>query len=109
MLGDRVKNVLPSLIHTDQNGFVQNRYLGNNVLDVYSLIALAEDSHDDNFTLLSLDIEKAFDSVNWDFIRATLWAFGFPEEFIDWVFLTQQDAYVNILNNGHISERIKLN
>ena len=109
VLGDRVKNVLPSLIHTDQNGFVQNRYLGNNVLDVYSLVALAEDSHDDNFTLLSLDIEKAFDSVNWDFIRATLWAFGFPEEFIDWVFLTQQDAYVNILNNGHISERIKLN
>ena len=109
VLGDHVKNVLPSLIHTDQNGFVKNRYLGNNVLDVYSLIALAEDSQDDNYTLLSLDIEKAFDSVNWDFIRATLWAFGFPEEFIDWVFLTQQDAYVNILNNGHLSERIKLN
>ena len=108
VLGDRIKNVLLSLIHMDQNGFVQNRYLGNNVLDVYSLIALAEESRDDNYALLSLDIEKAFDSVNWSFIRTTLWAFGFPEEFIEWISLTQQDAYVNILNNGHLLEKIQL-
>ena len=34
---------------------------------------------------------------------------GFPEEFINWVALTQQEAYVQILNNGYSSDCIKLN
>ena len=76
VLADHVKQVLPSLIHTDQNGFVKNRFLGNNVLDVYSLIALAEESEDDNYVLLLLDIEKAFDNVNWDFLHTPLWGGG---------------------------------
>ena len=76
VLADHVKQVLPSLIHTDQNGFVKNRFLGNNVLDVYSLIALAEESEDDNYVLLLLDREKAFDNVNWDFLHTTLMGGG---------------------------------
>ena len=109
VLADRVKQVIPTLIHTDQNGFVKNRFLGNNVLDVYSLIALAEESDDDeNYALLALDIEKAFDSVNWQFLRTTLWGFGFPKEFINFVTLTHQRAFVQILNNGHLSDSIVL-
>ena len=107
-MADRLKVVLPSLIHTDQNGFVCNRYYGNNVLDVYSLISLAQESADEDCVLLSLDIEKAFDSVCWDFLRNVLWGFGFPEEFINWIFLTHQNAQVRILNNGHLSHSIPL-
>ena len=96
------------MIHTDQSGFVQNRFLGNNVLDVYSLIAIAEESEDNDCALLALDVEKAFDSLDWNFLRTTLWGFGFPEEFLNMVTLMQQNAYVQIMNNGYLSDGIKL-
>ena len=62
-LADRVKEVLPSLLHTDQTGFVKGRLMGNNVLDIYALIAMADELDNDDIVFLSLDIHKAFDSV----------------------------------------------
>ena len=107
-LADRVKVVLPMLLHADQNGFVKGRFMGNNILDIYALMAMAEELDTDDMVLLSLDIHKAFDSVQWDFLKVVLWGFGFPVEFLDWVSLTQQNAQVQILNNGHWSESISI-
>ena len=106
VLADRLKLVLPQIIHTDQNGFIKNRFLGNNLLDVQTLIALAEETQDDNSVLLSLDIEKAFDSVRWDYLKMVLWRFGFLEQFIDWISLTHKNAHVCILNKGFLSDPI---
>ena len=108
VLANRIKVVLPSIIHTDQNGFMKNRFMGNNVLDVYALVALAEETRNENMVVLALDIEKAFDSVRWDYLNNVLWGFRFPEEFIAWISLTQQQACVQILNNGHKSPRITI-
>ena len=103
VLSDRLKVVLPSIVHSDQNGFMKNRFLGNNMLDVYALIAIAAEERNDNMVLLSLDIEKAFDSVRWTYLHTVLWNFGFPEQFLQWVALMHQNASVQILNNGHLS------
>ena len=37
-LARRLSQVLPDIIHSDQKGFVKNRYSGKNVLDVYAMI-----------------------------------------------------------------------
>ena len=109
VLGDCVKVVLPDIINTDQNGFIKCRFLGNNILDLYALIAIAKERQDEeDMILLSLDIEKAFDSVYWDHLATVLWGFGFPQEFIDWVALTQQNAHIQISNNGWLSSSITL-
>ena len=107
-LADRMKEVLPTLLHTDQTGFVKGRLMGNNVLDIYALIAMADELDNDDIVFLSLDIHKAFDSIRWDFLRTVLWGFGFPEVFLDWVTLSQQNAQVQILNNGHLSGKISI-
>ena len=108
VLADRTKVVLPTIVHTDQNGFIKNRFLGNSVLDVYSLMALADQMGNNDMVLLSLDIEKAFDSVRWDFLRTVLWSFGFPDEYLSWIELTHQNAFVQIANNGHLSHDVKI-
>ena len=108
ILAERLKVVLPRIIHTDQNGFIKNRFLGNNILDVYSLMSLADQAEDDNWVLLSLDIRKAFDSVNWDFLLVILRNYGFPASFIRWIEIMQQNACIQISNNGYLSDSIVL-
>ena len=54
VLAMRVKAVLPRIIHTDQTGFVSNRYLGTNVLDVQALMCILEKmEHQQEIALLS--------------------------------------------------------
>ena len=104
-LASRVANILPRLIHKDQKGFVKNRYIGNNVLDVYSLIAKAEEM-DEELILILLDIQKAFDSISWSFIEAVLDKFGFPPTFISWMITLYKGKELRIINNGVLSEAI---
>ena len=103
----RVKTVLDKIINNDQQAFVKNRYLGNNLLDLYSVASEAI-TQDDDFLLFSLDIEKAFDSVRWDFLYKTLSGFGFPPNFIHWIQVLHNKKELRIYNNGHSSGPISV-
>ena len=68
----RLKAVLPQEIEQNQCDFIQGRLLHENVLLVTELV---KDYH--NPPVLSrstsnLDISKAFDTMNWSFVEATL-------------------------------------
>ena len=67
----RLREVLPDLVHLDQKGFIKNRYIGDNVMDVYALIVQAENNSEEDLLLL-LDIQSAFDSVSWLFYIGSL-------------------------------------
>ena len=101
----RLSEVLPELVHPDQKGFVKGRFSGENVVDVYSMIQMAKDNEEE-YTLLMLDIEKAFDSVSWSFLQEVLWAYNFPPSFISWIQILYKDKELRIVNNGHSSESI---
>ena len=106
-LATSVKVVLDKLTANDQQAFIKSRFLGNNVLDAYSIASEAL-AQDDDFLLLSLDIEKAFDSVNWEFLYNTLSGFGFPLAFIQWTCTLNNKKELRIFNNGHSSDPIKV-
>ena len=101
-LAIRLKSVLHDLIHTDQQVFVQGRYIGNSVLDLYTMAVMAIDQ-EDNFIALLLDIEKAFDSVQWDFLSELLLRLGFPPDFIRWIEVLHVGKELRVFNNGHSS------
>lgn len=58
--------------------------------------------------LLFADFEKAFDSVDHNFIWKCLRYFNFGESFIRWIKLFYNDIFSLILNNGHLSEHIPI-
>ena len=101
-LAEHLAQVLPHLIHQDQKGFVKNRNPGGNVLDVYAMIQEAS-KNEEEYLLMLVDIEKAFDSVSWHFLEEVLHAYNFPIEFITWVKILQRDMEIRIMNNGHAS------
>ena len=67
-IATRMKKVLPDLINSDQTGFLKGRSIGENVTLIDSIITYAE-SQNISGILLFIDFEKAFDTLEWNFIE----------------------------------------
>ena len=70
-ISNRLKALLLKLIHEDQKGFMNGRYVGENITVLYDVLLY---TYRDNIpgSLLTIDIEKAFDNVSWSFIQKAL-------------------------------------
>ena len=103
-LAYRLAAILPDIIDKDQRGFVKGRYIGENIMALYSIISQAE--QDDEGMIMFLDIEKAFDSVSWNYLYEVLNNFNLPDEFIRWIKTLYARKELKILNNGYMSGTI---
>ena len=105
----RLKDILPDVIHPDQRGFIKNRRINDCILDVYAVADIILNSNEDlDFLMCAINIRKAFDSIDWDFLWFVLNLYDFPPEFIKWfdVFYSDRIAYVS--NNNQNSDPIKI-
>ena len=102
-----LKMILPDIIHPDQRGFIANRRISHSILDVFAAIDCIIDRADD-FLLCSIDIRKAFDSINWSFLRYALNLFGFPPEFVQWFNIFYCDRIDYVVNNNKRSNPINI-
>ncbi|PFX30003.1 Transposon TX1 uncharacterized 149 kDa protein [Stylophora pistillata] len=89
-------------VKRDQTCGVPGRYIGENVALLRDVVTYAESSATP-IAVLSLDQEKAFDRVDWGFMRSTLLAMGFGPSFISWVdlFYNRVQSTVNV--NGYLT------
>ena len=71
ILAERIKIVLPKLIHTDQKGFINGRFIGENTRLIYDIIHECSQQNSKGLIVL-IDFEKAFDSISWTFIRKSI-------------------------------------
>ena len=98
---NRLKGVFDELIHQDQNGFISGRFIGGK----YSIDVLFE-TQIQNIPglLLSIDFEKAIDTVSWKFGNKILDYFNFGVSIRKWINIFQTGAESCILQNGFMSE-----
>ena len=76
LIAKRIEPFLQKLIHSDQTGFVKDRYIGQNIRLLSDLVEYT-DVKKISGILLFIDFEKAFDSVEWKFIMNSLELFNF--------------------------------
>ena len=96
LLAERLKKVLPDIIHTDQRGCIAGRYVGENIRLIEDVIG----AKDDESLVLLIDQEKAFDRVEWKWLFKVLEAFNFGRTFISWIHTLYNQAKTSILTNG---------
>ena len=71
-IAGRIKNFLPKLFSDDQTGFIKNRFIGENILLIDSVIRyMVARARNIPGLLFFLDFEKAFDVLEWTFIQKT--------------------------------------
>lgn len=104
---NRLNKVLPDIIDLDQKGFVKGRYIGENLLELISLIELCDKQNIPAF-FISCDCLKAFDSCSHAFYDRCLQQLGFGEMFRKYMRNMYTNMEASILNNGHLTPRIKI-
>ena len=102
-LAGRLLKVLQHVIHPDQTCGVRGRFIGENVAFLRDVIEYSNEK-DILVAILSLDQDKAFDRVNWDFLQSALARMRFGTSFISWVRLLYTDIRSSILINGYTSD-----
>ena len=75
---------LPKLVSDNQTGFIRDRFIGENIRLIDSVIKYTKVKNMPGL-LLFLDFEKAFDTLEWPFIRKTFEHFGFRPIIIELV------------------------
>ena len=98
-MAERLKQVLPFLISHDQTAYVANRFLGESVRLISDVLEITETLNIEGF-LLTMDIEKAFDSVDHPFLFAVLEQMNIAPEFIDWIKVLTNKNESCVFNGG---------
>uniref|UniRef100_A0A669BRS1 Reverse transcriptase domain-containing protein n=1 Tax=Oreochromis niloticus TaxID=8128 RepID=A0A669BRS1_ORENI len=107
LLAIRLEAVLPQIISQEQNGFIKGRQLFFNTRTVLSTIFSAHCPSSPE-VIISLDAEKAFDRVEWDYLFAVLTRFGFGERFVSWIKLLYTSPQACVITNSVRSDYFPL-
>jgi hypothetical protein len=106
LLAKRLDQVLQKIISTDQSGFVKNRYIGCNIQRLQNLMEMTEKDKIQGI-ITNIDFEKAFDTLEWNFIIKCLKKLNFPDKYINWIRSIYTEIETCIINNGYTSKFFK--
>ena len=106
-LANRLRAVLPLLVHQDQTCGVPGRSIFENLFLIRDTIDYV---HYKNIpaAIISLDQEKAFDRVNHAFLQRVLSQFNFGPDFTRWIAVIYNDISSVVVNNGWVSSSFPL-
>ena len=102
VLANRLKPILPSIITENQSAFIPNRLILDNVLVAFEFM------HDlnhkvegmDNYMSIKLDMSKAFDKDECNFIKKVMEKMGFAKKWVDLIMLCISSMSYSIIVNG---------
>ena len=106
-IANRVKTLLPNLISDDQTDFVKDRFIGENIPLIDSVMKFTA-SRNILGLLLFLDFEKGFATLEWAFNHKTLRYFNFGPSLIKWMKFFYCNIESCIFNNGWASNFFQL-
>ncbi|XP_035838846.1 uncharacterized protein LOC118486474 [Helianthus annuus] len=82
IITDRIKGSLDGLVSINQSAFVSGRKITDNILLTQELMHNYHIDRGPSRCALKIDIQKAYDTVNWSFLEAVLLGFGFHRKMV---------------------------
>ncbi|CAK8543473.1 unnamed protein product [Lathyrus sativus] len=87
ILTDRLGSVLPSVVSHNQEAFVPGQNIHNHIMLATELLKGYTRKWGTPRIMLQIDLQKAYDMVNWSALECIMKEMGFPNKFIQWTML----------------------
>ena len=102
-IAKRLETVLPKIINPDQTGYIKGRFIGENVRLIQDIMFHTKLEEKPGIALF-LDFRKAFDTIEWNYIKTALQMFNFGPDVRNWFDVIYHQASSCVLHNGHASD-----
>ncbi|XP_074305193.1 uncharacterized protein LOC141640239 [Silene latifolia] len=96
----RLATVLPDIISETQSAFIKGRDIVDNILICHDLVRLYKRKACSPRCMMKVDLKKAYDSIEWDFIKQMLQALKFPDQMIQWIMECVTTPWYTLSLNG---------
>lgn len=94
--------ILDTIIGPYQSGFLQGRGTFDNSIVLQEIVHfMRRFKRKKGYVAFKLDLENAFDNVNWNFLRSCLHDFGFPDATIKLIMHFATSSTFSVLWNGN--------
>lgn len=108
LLSNWLKLIIHKLIGKEQSGFLATKSTVDNILVMQEVAHFRENDTDSPFRMIfKVEIENAYDTLEWNVILATLRSMNFPKIWIFWVKACLSLASLSFIINGQPSKWMK--
>jgi hypothetical protein len=103
VLANRLKVVLHKCISDNQSAFVPGRSILDNAMAAIELVHYmkAKTRGKRGDVALKLDISKAYDRIDWEYLRDIMSTMGFSQKWISWIMLCVETVDYSVIFNGN--------
>ena len=104
---ERLKASMPSLVHPNQVAYVKKRFIGEGIRTIEETMHYTKNQKIEAYAM-AIDFEKAFDSIDWNYLWEALEAYNIPRSFINMMKLLYNDIESCVSNNGTSTPYFKI-
>ena len=102
ILAVRLQHFLPKIVFPTQSAFVLDRLISDNIILTHEAVhsLRTHDAISKYFMAAKTDMSKAFDRVEWNYLKALLQSLGFDNIWVRWIMSFVTKVNYSILLNG---------
>lgn len=103
VLANRLKGMLDVVVSDTQSAFIPGRLISDNIMVAYEVMHYLKRKKvgKDGYMALKLDMSKAYDRMEWEFLKAILRKMGFSQWWVHLVLQCVSTVSYNIVHGEH--------
>ena len=109
LLVNHLKPFMDSLITPFQNAFIKGRNIFDNILLAHGIFYFLRKRKRRKkfYGALKINMTKAYDRVDWKFLKAVLISMNFSQNWVKWILQSVTTVQYTLLVNGSLSQTFK--